>query len=64
MKAKCEQQSIGTFSLSKRIANFTHPSPDNNTRYLNGLGSVSMNLKVWILTPQSSDRKRDLDAIA
>ena len=24
MKAKCEQQSIGTFSLSKRIANFTH----------------------------------------
>ena len=23
MKAKCEQQSIGTFSLSKRIANFT-----------------------------------------
>ena len=25
MKAKCEQQSIGTFSLSKRIANFTPP---------------------------------------
>ena len=47
MKAKCEQQSIGTFSLSKRIANFNPPpSPHNNTRYLNGLGSVSMNLKV------------------
>ena len=27
MKAKCEQQSIGTFSLSKRIANFTPPLP-------------------------------------
>ena len=52
------QQSISTFSLSKRIANFTDlppppspPSPHNNTRYLNGLGSVSMNLKVWIVTP-------------
>ena len=27
MKAKCEQQSIGTFSLSKGIANFTHTPP-------------------------------------